>query len=326
MRVFWVLLLLVILPVRGVFAQTSTESELHYADSATDLRASFPLPTSYYAAGQDTAGLILGYAERFSSPFTTTYLDSVSVVLEIDRLDAGVGNGVAIVAVPEYIASGHYFANLGAQPFAGSEILPGGATLGSTDLYTLPMNHSVVDSDFFVAVTIPSSQISHDSLWLFADSVTSKLAVPFSEERDRSRLILRELYAGSIEYGMAGTKWAGYDTSLYWYPNFEIIAYISSPTGSVAEIYPMDSDPLNFFVERTMAGETYLNFKLAQPSEVQVSLFDEDGRMVAALIDDFMIEGTHSVPFFGTGLPGGRYFCRINAENKSEVRPVVVVR
>jgi hypothetical protein len=278
------------------------------------------LPSIYgTTSGTDTARTIIGYSERFTSPYTNTYLDSVSILMATDSFGS---NGYILVeAVPALWTSGHSYANFDST--YASAFVDSVYKKDTADLYSFPMSHGAIpDTDFFISALAPVPSQTIAFLWI--DSLTSSTALSIDEDRDRSRLLLDTPYGANnanYQYYLAGQHLGS--SVLYYYPNFVMIAYVSSPTGSTAEVYPTAVDPLTFYVEQTAAGETNLHFTTLDGG-AQLELFDATGTMVSTLFDGGYANGEYNVPLVTDGLSSGMYFARLTSGNSSEVRRVMV--
>jgi hypothetical protein len=296
-------------------AQTSTP--LYYFDLNTTQDSYYYLP-EFVSSDNDT---INAYAERFSCPLNST-LDSVSIELTIDSLGTSTSNTfMDVVALPDTVIGGNLFASnstIYSDNFISST--DPDFIKGDTILYTRSMGGTIPDTDFFLTILAPDPADTRAVLW--ADSVTSVDSLPIDENRDRSRLIFTSPYEGFSQYYLAGNH---YDTSaLYWYPNFVMVAYITTPTGGVAEIYPADQDPLTFYVEQTVTGATDLHFTTQNAGSAELDLYDASGMLVSTLFDGGYAPGQYDVPLVTDGLTSGMYFARLSSGNSSEVRRVIV--
>ena len=71
---------------------------------------------------------------------------------------------------------------------------------------------------------------------------------------------------------------------------------------------------------------TMIEFELAKPSHVTVTLYDLSGREVGKLLDRQMAAGKWRVPFDGKGLSAGAYFYQLKAGNFSATKKMIVVQ
>jgi hypothetical protein len=69
-----------------------------------------------------------------------------------------------------------------------------------------------------------------------------------------------------------------------------------------------------------------IEFELAKPSHVTVTLYDLSGREVGKLIDREMAAGKWQIPFAGQSLPAGAYFYQLKAGDFSATRKMILVR
>jgi deoxyribonuclease-1 len=77
----------------------------------------------------------------------------------------------------------------------------------------------------------------------------------------------------------------------------------------------------NPFSRRTM-----LAFTLAREADVDLSVYDIAGRLVARLLDgESLAAGDHHMEFVTGGLPSGIYYCRLAAGGRTLTRPIVLL-
>jgi len=78
-------------------------------------------------------------------------------------------------------------------------------------------------------------------------------------------------------------------------------------------------------------SEVKIEYEVGAPARVEIALYNVLGRRVAVLLDRPVISGRYSVSWNGTGSRGspvasGIYFCRLSADNISDVRKLVVLK
>ncbi|MBR9975260.1 MAG: SBBP repeat-containing protein, partial [Bacteroidetes bacterium] len=90
--------------------------------------------------------------------------------------------------------------------------------------------------------------------------------------------------------------------------------YVSGLTGSTA--FPATDRPET--PELTIhpnpaVNQTLVNFTLPQAEHVLLIVYDQRGREVTTLTEEWLPAGAYSVPFDGSGLPRARYYLRLFA-------------
>jgi len=112
------------------------------------------------------------------------------------------------------------------------------------------------------------------------------------------------LYAGTRHY------------SVWRRPISDIITGIENPTQEkfLDQNYP-----------NPVTGKTRIGFELEKAGHVRLSLFNMSGYQVAVILDAFNPTGKHYVDFDGTDLPSGIYLYRIETEDYSYSRRMVVI-
>ncbi len=97
-----------------------------------------------------------------------------------------------------------------------------------------------------------------------------------------------------------------------------------SPGGEIPELprdfalEPVSPNPFN--------SSAMVKFALPRPALVKIAVYDILGRKTATLAEGEMKAGHHTVRFDGGGLPSGIYFCRMQADDFSAVRKVLLLR
>jgi len=114
---------------------------------------------------------------------------------------------------------------------------------------------------------------------------------------------------------------------------FEDLAYIHPQRTAVAE--PPASTPKNFALEQNFPNpfnpETEIKFYLPRRSPVKIAIVDPLGRLVRVLIDGILEAGEHRTRWNGknqndAALASGIYFVKMNSQNFSAVRKLLLVR
>jgi len=71
---------------------------------------------------------------------------------------------------------------------------------------------------------------------------------------------------------------------------------------------------------------TTISYTLKENASVRLTVYDRLGREVKVLVDESQSAGTHTVDFNGSNLPSGMYFYRIKANEKTEVRKMILAK
>ncbi|HCA41926.1 MAG TPA: hypothetical protein DEP28_01590 [Bacteroidetes bacterium] len=72
--------------------------------------------------------------------------------------------------------------------------------------------------------------------------------------------------------------------------------------------------------------ETKIKFQISNSSEVTLTVFDNVGREVAVLLNQFLIAGNYEFNFKAKGLSSGIYFYRLSSENFSETKKMILLK
>lgn len=71
---------------------------------------------------------------------------------------------------------------------------------------------------------------------------------------------------------------------------------------------------------------TTISYTLKENASVRLTVYDRLGREVKVLVDESQNAGTHTVEFTASNLPSGIYFYRIKANEKTEVRKMILAK
>ena len=72
--------------------------------------------------------------------------------------------------------------------------------------------------------------------------------------------------------------------------------------------------------------ETYISYQLANTSNVKLSVFDLNGRQIILLVNQQQKAGSYTVKFDAGILASGFYFYKLETENFSETRKMLLVK
>ncbi|MFH1051920.1 MAG: T9SS type A sorting domain-containing protein [bacterium] len=116
------------------------------------------------------------------------------------------------------------------------------------------------------------------------------------------------------------------DQSGYYFPSDTIIRIIVTTTS--VEI--KDKDRISLLVlnqnyPNPFSSSTEIKFNIESPGFVTLKIFDELGREVSTLIEDYIDEGEHSAKFDGTGLTTGIYYYAIRTSRGVETKKMVYI-
>ncbi len=101
--------------------------------------------------------------------------------------------------------------------------------------------------------------------------------------------------------------------------NNKIVTGLESADGSLA-LFELGRNFPNPFGQSTT-----IEYTLAQPAPVQLTVYDISGRLVESRDVGLENEGRHELVFSGLDLPGGLYFYRLKVGQAEKTRPMTVV-
>jgi hypothetical protein len=127
---------------------------------------------------------------------------------------------------------------------------------------------------------------------------------------------LRQLY-GTLHIYLQGNSYPAQVPLTVW---GERDAATDYPFGipQCSALFPAYPNPFN--------PETRIEFDLARTAPATLQVFDISGRVVATLLDDIACAGHHSVPFNGSALPSGVYFCRLQSGDFSATQKMLLLK
>ncbi len=114
--------------------------------------------------------------------------------------------------------------------------------------------------------------------------------------------------------------WKLWDRSLEWVlePDSGVSAVQDMENVSQFALFPAYPNPFN--------PTTVISYSLPHASEVHLTVFDIQGRLVETLIAERQEAGLHTVQFDGSGLTSGIYFCHIQAGSFRETQRMVLLK
>jgi len=71
---------------------------------------------------------------------------------------------------------------------------------------------------------------------------------------------------------------------------------------------------------------TRIKYSIPQSSNVVIKVFDVLGNEIAVLVNDERPIGTHTIDFNSTNIPSGIYFYRIEANNFSQTKKMILLK
>ena len=86
-------------------------------------------------------------------------------------------------------------------------------------------------------------------------------------------------------------------------------------TYSIANIFPNPFNPI-----------TTIKYGLPYIGMVKIVVYDISGRQVARLLNNIQAPGFHSIAWDASSYPSGLYFIRMESNNFSETRKVLLIK
>jgi hypothetical protein len=71
---------------------------------------------------------------------------------------------------------------------------------------------------------------------------------------------------------------------------------------------------------------TTIQFSIPELSEVKMSVYDIQGRMVETLLDENLSTGDHSFQWYAEGFPSGVYFLKLKSDRVSLTEKLILMK
>ncbi len=139
-------------------------------------------------------------------------------------------------------------------------------------------------------------------------------------QKGSSLIFPKVTLAHAGEYRVIAENEAGADTSR------TIVLTVAVSTGVEAVSGSFEDFQLDVNYPNPFSSVTRIPFAIAQTADVNLSLFDLQGRRIAILIDRELAPGSYEADFDATGLAGGLYFVRMTAGSFEKTRKMVLVK
>ena len=259
--------------------------------------------------GTDTFTLN-GLAERFTSPFGTTYLDSLELAYSLPHfVDVPQNNYDVYVMGSTFDSTGVYLIADTSNVLFRYEHHPSTSEISDGVWLRLHVPHVFVDTAFFVVFVITDTNPSDIEFGIGIDSLTYNAPQPLDDNLYRCR----EYGTGSQQFYVAGNHFTDLASdAVYWYSNAMFIAHVSDAKSDVAELTPSGFSVQPPFPDPAFQSITF-SYSLPVTEPVSIEFFDEEGRLIELAMDEVQSEGTHVQPLDISLLPTGSYRYRIVA-------------
>jgi len=115
-------------------------------------------------------------------------------------------------------------------------------------------------------------------------------------------------YIGSTDFSYNGTSTSL--TKIYYQSDCYNISSIEGPEEIPEDFVMLENYPNPF------NPNTILRFNLLSHSYVELTIYNILGKEVATLVNNKIAKGVHEIPFDGSSITSGIYFCRLKIDNK----------
>ena len=111
------------------------------------------------------------------------------------------------------------------------------------------------------------------------------------------------------------------DTCLRYYTNLMTLGVEEKQPATVPTSFALDQNFPNPFNPTTV-----INFQVPVVTNVRVAVYDVLGREIAVLVNERKAPGSYNVPFDGSALSSGVYFCRLTAGGQHATKKMLLLR
>jgi hypothetical protein len=134
--------------------------------------------------------------------------------------------------------------------------------------------------------------------------------------------------ANTVDVDLQGTVVATGPVVVRKESNLAVVAIVVQATGVGTELAEGSarSFDLGQNFPNPAAGPTAIAFNVPAASHVSLAVYDALGRQVMALVDAIRAEGTHRALVDASTLPAGIYFYRLQADGRSDMKKMIVLR
>jgi hypothetical protein len=284
----------------------------YFLPTPPDWLLHFPRHRTYTSpsTGNDTTVIATGLAERFSSPYAKTYLDSVACAISLPTFVDVPGNDVAVLITGSKLNSdktgvyadyNHVIYRRDLHPSVSDT--NHGATLH------IAVPHVAVDSTFFVTLVVADTNSAEIKLGIAIDSVTYSTPPPFDDNLYRTREVGPGGQVYLFDRGFTGDM----DPSKRWYSNALFTARVSDDLSDVADLHPTTA-PAAY--PNPASRSIALPCDLITASSCEVEVTDDKGAVVRVFTKPAETAGKHNIPLDVSSLSPGSYHYQLKAGEK----------
>lgn len=202
----------------------------------------------------------------------------------------------------------------------------------SNDIHTYYFLHSTIDSvnyDSLNHLVIPGSMYI-DSSWIDSDSAIiiaeNKGGKDFRESHNNNFNVFARLGKPLVPYST--NQWYFFYTSLDDPPD-DLYIYFNAAGDSIAGVKSMNKIPNDFLLYQNYPNpfnsSTIFSFYLSSNTFISLKIFDLNGREIETIISQRLSRGNHNVQWESTKLSSGVYFYRLESNNFTKVKKMVLL-
>lgn len=253
---------------------------------------------------------LTGLAERFSSPYATTYLDSVDIAWALHHyVDIPNNDYVVSIMGSTLDSTGRYLIADTSNVLFRYQHHPSVSEIGNARWLRLAISHIAVDTAFFVVFTQTDTNGSQAELGLNIDSITYEAAQQIDDNVDRCR----EYGPQDQQLYVAGLHFIDLESSyLYWYSNAMFVAHVSDQNSDVTQITPSGFS-VGPITPNPASQSLTVKYTVPRMEPITIQFFNEAGSLVQTSEQSVESSGEHTRTIDISQLPEGSYHCLISA-------------
>lgn len=198
--------------------------------------------------------------------------------------------------------------------------------------YDIVMAHSETNPHFLIAGTTKSGALQQDQdICVVSYSVNGNLlkSSVYNGNADQEDGAFGIAIDQNDNYFLAGYTGVITDNSSMAV-SYDIITTKYDRISFVGIITPLVNVPENFYLSQNYPNpfnpETVISFGIPENSNVNISVYDVNGRLVNNPVNTYLTKGSYNLSFSGSQLSSGIYFYRINAGRYAETKTMILVK
>lgn len=176
-------------------------------------------------------------------------------------------------------------------------------------------------------ITVPSRGGAQIQVW--TDNYVYDLI--FADESGSGILNVANGLCSTVHYVIVNDIDCSQPTCIYYfYPVNSAFSYVDSDCGCDEDNKLKSNNQINSILLQNYPNpfnpSTDISFYLTEPMNVKLTIYNSIGEEVSILVNDFLRPGSHKFSFNGSDLTSGIYFYKIETENFTDIKKMVLLK